>query len=252
VTSPDPRERFSATASLYARHRPSYPSELFEWIAAATGTLPGAPVVDLGCGTGISTRLLAARGYQAIGIDPNEAMLAEARLAGGGPLYRRGEAAATGLPDSSADLVTVAQAFHWFEIPATMRELRRVLRPGRFAVAYWNVRELSSDFMGEYDGALRRFSREYSLLDKPRDSTAAIKDAAGVRDVREAEFRFDQEFDLEGLLGRAYSSSYVIHGVDDHAGFREALAALHERHGRGGLVTFRYRTVAIAWRPGSS
>jgi len=224
---------------------------LYDWIAATTGVPPGALVIDVGCGTGISTRLLVERGYKAVGIDPNEAMLVEARRSGGAR-YLRGEAAATGLPDASAELVTVAQAFHWFEIASVMRELYRVLKPGRFAVAYWNVRDLASDFMSEYDEALRRFSREYPLLDKPRDTGAAIRASAGVQDVREAEFGFRQEFDVEGLVGRAYSSSYVIHGVDDHDGFRAALVRLHRRHARDGVVEFRYRTLVIAWRLGFS
>lgn len=247
----DPRERFSAGAALYARHRPSYPAELFDWIAATTAVPRGGVAVDLGCGTGISTRLLAERGYEAVGVDPNETMLDQARRAGGGR-YVRGEAAATGLPDASADLVTVAQAFHWFDIPATMRELHRVLRPGRLTVAYWNVRDPSSDFMRDYDDALRRFSREYAILDKPVETTAAIKRAAGVEDVREAEFGCRQAFDLEGLLGRAYSSSYVIHGVADHDAFRAVLRDVHATYARDGQVEFLYRTLAIAWRLGFS
>ena len=251
MTASDPRERFSAAAELYARHRPSYPAELFDWIVATTAAPPGALAVDLGCGTGISTRLLAERGYESVGVDPNEAMLDQARRAGGAR-YVRGEAVATGLPDASADLVTAAQAFHWFDIPATLRELNRVLRPGAFTVAYWNVRDPSSDFMRAYDDALRRFSREYAILDRPVETTAAIKRTAGVRDVREAEFGCRQACDLEGLLGRAYSSSYVIHGVADHDGFRAVLRDVHARHARSGEVEFLYRTVAVAWRVGFS
>lgn len=252
MTALDPRERFSSAADLYARHRPSYPRTLYDWIEATTGVPRGAVVLDLGCGTGISTRLLVERDFEAIGIDPNEAMLEQARRSGGGARYARGEAASTGLTSASVDLVTVAQAFHWFDIPAAMRELRRVLRPGGFTVAYWNLRDVSSDFMRDYDVTLRDFSREYAVLEKPRATTLAIKEAAGVRDVREAEFGFRQDFELEGLLGRAYSSSHVIHGVEDHAGFRAALLALHGRYARDGLIEFQYRTVAIVWRPSSS
>ncbi len=251
MTGPDPRERFSTQASLYARWRPSYPPELFDWILATAGVGPGAAALDLACGTGISTRPLALRGLDAVGIDPNEKMLDEARAAGGAR-YLRGESTASGLPDRSVDLVTVAQAFHWFDVPATMQEIHRVLRPGRFAFAYWNIREVSPGFMSEYDDALRRFSREYAIIEKPIQTSEENRRAAGVLDVREAEFSYRHEFDLEGLLGRVYSSSYVVHGVSDHEPFRQQLRQSFGRHARNGRIEFGYRTLALAWRLGFS
>src|SRR5262245_8336889 len=112
----DPRERFSGNAAGYAQYRPSYPPAIVDGILAAAGVSPGDPVADVGCGTGIFTRLLAERATVVTGIDPNEPMLAEARAAGGSATYVRGEAEATGLPDQSVALVTVAQAFHWFDV----------------------------------------------------------------------------------------------------------------------------------------
>ena len=119
----DPRDRFSAAADLYHRYRPSYPEALLGWIERTTGLPPPARVADVGCGTGISSRPLAERGYAVTGVDPNEAMLAHARAAGGAD-YRLGSATDTGLPGGSFDLVTVAQAFHWFDVPAALAEFR--------------------------------------------------------------------------------------------------------------------------------
>src|SRR5262249_52375699 len=96
----DSRDRFDAAADAYHRCRPSYPAALFDWLLATTGLGPGAAVADVGCGTGISTRLLAGRGLDVVGIDPSEPMLDRAREAGCAR-YQRGEAAATGLPDGS-------------------------------------------------------------------------------------------------------------------------------------------------------
>jgi SAM-dependent methyltransferase len=242
----DARERFTGAAGLYERHRPSYPAALIDWIGEATGVRPPAPVADLGCGTGISTRLLAERGYDVVGIDPNEAMLEKARAAGGAR-YQRGEAAATGLPDGSVDLVTVAQAFHWFELAPTFRELRRVLRPAGWCAAFWNVRA-SSPFMDAYDALLRSRSTEYAVLESHGLTIEALAASAEAADPRQGRFPNLQEFDWEGLHGRAWSSSYVLHGVADREGFDRELRGLFDTYRVDGKVAYLYNAVGLCFR----
>jgi SAM-dependent methyltransferase len=245
----DPRDRFSGAADDYARYRPGYPAALVDWILADAGVGPGDPVADVGCGTGIFTRLLAERGLDVVGIDPNEDMLAAARATGGGPRYARGEAGATGLADASVALVTVAQAFHWFAVDAALAELRRVLRPGRRVATAWNLRT-GGDFLDEYDGVLRRFSREYGgVVERWDRSVDRLRAHPGVADGRDFETTNAQVFDLPGLLGRASSSSYVIHGVADREGLEAALTRVFEKHARDGRVEFRYRSIAFAFAP---
>src|SRR6185295_15184654 len=135
----DPKQRFSAAAGDYHKHRPSYPAALIDWLLREAAVPQGGRIADVGCGTGIATRLLAARGLEVVGVDPNPEMLAEARGAGGGPSYVRGEAAATGLPAASFDLVTVAQALHWIAFPEFAAEARRIQKPTGFAAAFWNL-----------------------------------------------------------------------------------------------------------------
>ena len=242
----DPRDRFSAAADLYHRYRPSYPEALLGWIERTTGLPPPARVADVGCGTGISSRPLAERGYAVTGVDPNEAMLAHARAAGGAD-YRLGSATDTGLPGGSFDLVTVAQAFHWFDVPAALAEFRRILAAPGWCAVFWNLRR-PSPFMDDYDRLLRAHSTEYEVRLKPEPTMQAILQADGVRDVREGEFANRQLLDREGLHGRAHSSSYVIHGVADPAAFDRALGELFDRHQSGGTVEFPYRTVAACCR----
>mgnify|MGYP001388161457 CR=1 FL=1 len=79
----DPRERFTSTVDDYERHRPAYPAAFLDWIVQDAALEPGSPVLDGGCGTGISTRALASRGLRVHGIDPNQAMLEAARAEGG-------------------------------------------------------------------------------------------------------------------------------------------------------------------------
>lgn len=243
---PDPRERFTETVDNYEKYRPSYPSELIDWIVATTGLRPRARILDIGCGTGISTRLFAARDFDVIGVDPNESMLARATAAGGA--YRKGESAATGLEDRSVDLVVGGQAFHWFDLPAAFREFRRILKPGGGCAAFWNVRSVGEPFQDEYEAILRRHSSDYANVGAHDDAVGRIRASAEIRDARESAFPNRQSLDFDALLGRAWSSSYVVHGVKDRAAFEADLKSAFERHQARGRVDFVYRTEVIAWR----
>ncbi len=244
----DPRERFTGAADLYDKHRPSYPTALVDWILAQARPERSGCIADVGCGTGISTRLFAERGYDVIGVDPNQAMLERARAAGGSARYVNGEAAATGLPDASVELVSVAQAFHWFEMAAALREFRRILRPGGACAAFWNIRHLAEGFMTDYDRVLLDFSREYQILGQHGETLDRLKRTPGLEALREASFESEQVLDLQGFLGRVHSSSYVIHGVDDRVGLERALHDVFERHAKQGLATFLYRSIALCFR----
>lgn len=241
-----PQQRFAATAEQYVRFRPGYPEALVDWVLATSVVRPPALVLDVGCGTGISTRAFAARGLDVVGVDPSEEMLEHARGAGGAR-FQRGESTATGMPDGSVALAVSGQAFHWFDIPATLTELRRVLVPGGWCAAFWNVRA-RSPFLEEYEQLLRRYAREYEKRPKPLPTIEAIKARPEVRSVRETELPNRQDLDREGLVGRAFSSSYVAHDVAEKAALEKELAALFDRHAQRGVVPFLYRTVAVAWQ----
>jgi len=243
----DPRERFTAVAGEYDRFRPSYPPAVVDWLVDRAGSLD-ARVADVGCGTGISTRLLHGRGLSVVGVDPNEAMLDKAR-AHGGPEYVRGEAHRTGLPAGTFALVTAAQAFHWFPIAETLEEWRRIGTSSGWGAAFWNLRDGSTAAMKEYEEVLGRFSTEYQ--DRPRarqETIPALRAALAGREVLETDFPNVEKLSLEAFLGRAASASYVAHGVGDRQGLDDALRALFARRASAGRLDFAYRTVAVAWR----
>jgi ubiquinone/menaquinone biosynthesis C-methylase UbiE len=243
----DPRERFSGAAQGYARFRPGYPDALVDWVMAEAAVGEGDRAADIGCGTGILTRMLALRGLDVTGIDPNEDMLTEARAAGGGAEYRRGDAEATGLDDDSVALVTVAQAFHWFDLDAALAEFHRIVAPDGHLTAVWNIRGEGA-FMAEYDALLRRFSSEYEVLESWETTLEQLKRHPRAIDLRERWETHAQRFDLGGLRGRAWSSSYVRRGVEDQEGFDAALETLFRTHAREDAIEFLYRTVALVFR----
>jgi SAM-dependent methyltransferase len=123
-------ERFSGFAPLYDTTRPSPPAELGALLASYANS-PSPTVVDLGSGTGLSSRWAATWARSVIGIEPNKDMrsVAESRPVSGVE-YRSGSSDRTGLAESTAEIVLAVQAMHWMEPGPTLREAARILRPG--------------------------------------------------------------------------------------------------------------------------
>ena len=129
-------DRFSGFANLYDANRPSPPRGLGP-LLASYANVPRPTVVDLGSGTGLSSRWAASWAGSVIGIEPNDDMraIAESRHTSG-VTYLPGVSHRTGLGDGVADVVLAVQAMHWMEPEPTLAEVARILRPGGvFAIA---------------------------------------------------------------------------------------------------------------------
>ena len=122
-------------ADSYDRFRPRPPRELLEVLCRYARVERPRLVVDLGCGTGLSTRAWSGTAERVVGIEPNPAMLAVAEPAPGVE-YCRGYSNDTGLPDARADIVTASQSLHWMEPEPTFAEAARILRPRGIFAAY--------------------------------------------------------------------------------------------------------------------
>jgi ubiquinone/menaquinone biosynthesis C-methylase UbiE len=122
-------------AAHYDRFRPRPPRVLLELLCRYARVERPSLVVDLGCGTGLSSRAWSDMAERVIGIEPNPSMLAVAEPAPNVE-YREAFASETGLADESADIVTCSQSLHWMEPEPTFAEAARILRPGGVFAAY--------------------------------------------------------------------------------------------------------------------
>lgn len=134
-------ERFAGYADIYDMYRPTPPNVIPDLLCVLAGVERPALVVDLGSGTGISSRIWAARAAEVVGVDPSADMRAQAHaraveLGYGNLRYLEGYSSDTGLADSCADIVTCSQSLHWMEPASTFTEAHRILRAGGVFAAY--------------------------------------------------------------------------------------------------------------------
>jgi SAM-dependent methyltransferase len=242
-----PTARFSDRVDNYVRYRPHYPAALIEWLHDTQGVDADWKVADIAAGTGISTRMWLDAGNAVVGVEPNDAMRAAAQawLASYPNLtWVAATAEATDLADASIDLVSAAQAFHWFDMDRVRIEWARILRPGRLAVVYWNSRVVDgSPFLEGYERLLRQFGTDYEHVAERYQDDAAMQRwfGSGLRGT--AQFPNCQRIDFDGLRGRLLSSSYAPQvGHPQHAAMLAALRDLFDVSAVDGRVDFEYRT----------
>ena len=233
---------FEGWAADYDRFRPGYPDELFDEIEARLALPPRPLTVDLGAGTGRASLAMAARGWRVTAVEPGAGMLdlLRARATAEGLLVATTHAPAekTGLDPDSADLVTAAQAFHWFDKERALTEIARILRPGSGVALFWNVRDSErSRFLTEYATLLARHAKggdagryEASGRDETR---AAFAGSTAFEPVEQITLRHEVTMTAGEFMGMVFTASYVRAALtpEQQASLRADLAALLERHG---------------------
>ena len=186
---------FGPAAQIYERGRPSYPDVALDWLLPS-----GKPrVVDLGAGTGKLTRQIRDRGLSVTAVEPSAQMLDQLRVSVPGVPAVKGSAEDIPLPDASADVVLVAQAWHWVDPARAVPEVARVLSPGGRLGLVWNVRDERSEWV-------RRLGEIIGSPEQNRDP--ALGSPFGP--VETARFEWTELIGAERLVDMVASRSAVI------------------------------------------
>ncbi len=247
MTVGDPTQRFSSRVGNYVRYRPAYPPVVIDLLNKECGLTPNAIVADIASGTGIFTRMLLENGNPVFGIEPN----ADMRKAGEEFLrdYPRftsveGTAEETTLADQAVNIVTAAQAAHWFDRPKARREFIRILKPGGWTVLLWNERRLdSTPFLREFERLLIRYGTDYESVRHER-TTQEIENFFAPSPFQLRTFDYQQEFDYPALEGRLLSSSYTPQSDDvAYEPMLKELRQIFDAHQTNGRVAFEYNTL---------
>ncbi|RXJ74411.1 SAM-dependent methyltransferase [Veronia nyctiphanis] len=153
-----------------------------------------------------------------------------------------GSAEATSLPSGSVDLITAAQAFHWFNNAESQKEFRRILRPDGLVAVIWNKRDLRSAFHRDYDNLLKQYASDYAKVTHLQIKDAEVEAFFAHFEGKEI-FPHHQQMDFEQLLGRLRSSSYCPdEGSEAYSTLTKAMKALFEKYKQKGFLSFEYQT----------
>ncbi len=245
----NPAERFTERAGDYVAGRPSYPAAALDVMLEGLGEPAQLVVVDLGAGTGISSRLLADRAGQVFAVEPNVAMRAAAQTH---PRVQwvDGTAEHSTLEEATADLVTAFQAFHWFDHDDALREMLRILRPGGRAAIVYNERDESDPFTAAY-GDIVRFYQTDETEQRREDGRRLFELYPAWHGVRRVEFGNTDEYDRARLHARANSTSYLPQAGQVYDELHEALDALFDSYARGAAVTMQMQTIVAIGEAGA-
>jgi SAM-dependent methyltransferase len=227
--------------------------EALDFILTRCRLAPRSLLVDIGSGTGISSRQFAQRGIAVLGIEPNADMRAKAEAAEfppdlPKPRFQPGNAEATGLPDASADAVLAAQAFHWFRPEPALREFHRILRDQGWTVLLWNERNEQDAFTAAYGAVLRTVPATAKIEGSRGQAGQPLLDSPLFQDAERIRFVHEQVLDEPGVLGRAFSTSYAPRAPQEAEPFAAALREVFARYQRQGQVVMKYDTTVYVAR----
>jgi SAM-dependent methyltransferase len=228
-----PAASFGLVAGSYERGRPGYPEEAVRWLV---GDEP-RDVVDLGAGTGKLTRSLVALGHRVTAIEPLPEMLELLPAAAPGASAILGNAEVIPLPDTFADAVTAAQAFHWFDLDVALPEIARVLRPGGRLALVWNARDDREPWVAKLSETIGSETLDRGDVEEPIEASGLYGP------VEKMTFRWTQHLDRATLRDLVLSRSYcAARPPAEREPILAAVDRLFDEHAASGVLDLPYVT----------
>jgi ubiquinone/menaquinone biosynthesis C-methylase UbiE len=234
---------FTGRAEEYAKYRPDYPEQIISLLENKIGFDLSKDIADIGCGTGKLSKLFLNNGNLVFGVEPNDEM----RLKSEKLLSKfinfisiEGTAEKTMLATKSIDVITVGQAFHWFDLKKTKKEFKRVLKKDGHVVIVWNERKNTSLVMKAVNKILLSLNQEHEEAEKNLVDKNLLNTFYGVEKANTSIFPNFQLLDLAGLKGRIQSISYVPESGDENKRIMNEIKDVFEKYNNGGMVKIEY------------
>ncbi|MBP1550806.1 MAG: class I SAM-dependent methyltransferase, partial [Oscillospiraceae bacterium] len=225
----------------------SYSVELIEYLKSEIITKHSV-IADIGCGTGKFTKQLLEIGNKVYGVEPNHNMLDTAKC----ELEKfnnfipvNGSSSATVLIENSIDIITVAQAFHWFDVKEFYRECKRILKPNGYIILIWNTRDLSDTLNKDSYKIFEKYCPEFKgFSGGMTEDDIRIKDFFNNR-YKKLCFENPIVYTKETFIKRCLSASYSLTVNDNRfMEYIEELDKLFEKYSVSGTLIMKNYTIA--------
>jgi SAM-dependent methyltransferase len=237
----DPKKRFSLRVENYIKYRPSYPPEIIEFLTEKKILSKKSIVADVGSGTGILSELFLKNGNKVFGVEPNTEMRRAAEK--NFEIYPdfisiSSSAENTSLMSNSIDLITVGQAFHWFDTDKTRLEFKDILKSDGYIALIWNNRRKTGrGFSSQYEHLIAKYGTDYKQVRKNEGNINEFFQ------YKKKVFSNYQDLDFEGLRGRLLSASYIP--LEENPTYKEMiseLAKIFKDNEQNGKIRIEYDT----------
>ncbi len=240
--------KFNQKADSYSLGRPSYAEAFIEMLYSRQGFNEQSVIADIGSGTGILTKQLLQRGSYVYAVEPNADMRCNAEAAL--KCFTKvkcvnGTAEHTTLENSSVHFITVAQAFHWFNVLSFKDECKRILKPNGKIFLIWNKKDPKSAVSIKQNLIFEKFCSDF------------VGSSGGIEENDEKiKLFFDDSFervqfdnplfyDREKFVQRSLSSSYSLTKEDKNfSEYLNELNCLFDRYAKNGVLSIPNKTVA--------
>jgi len=157
-----------------------------------------------------------------------------------------GTAEATYLDAASIDFITVGTAFHWFDVEKTKQEFKRIARPHAWVVLVWNVRDIESPLIHEYENLLLEYGCDYANSNAKKLDKVAMDTFFKGHTIKTAAFKNIQYFNWEGFKGRLLSTSFIPRS--EHAKYKPMIQQLKNiflKYEKNGTIEFYTKPICI-------
>lgn len=227
--------RFNGKARNYSKYRPSYPDEYIDYLIKKGNIQNDSVIFDVGAGTGIFTELLLKRGLSVVAVEPNLDMsvyIEELIKKYSNLRFMNSLAEEINYHKKDVDLITVAQAFHWFDIKKFKNQCKNILKDKGKVALVWNVRDEKSEVIRESFDICTRLCKDFKgfsggIGDDINNIKSFFKD--GKYDY--IEFENNLEYTLEMFIGRNISASYATNkGEKNYSIFIDELIKLFNKY----------------------
>ena len=250
---------FGEAAADYGTFRAGFPDSLFDRLSEFGVGSSGQRVVDLGTGTGTLARSFAIRGCDVLGIDPDERMLSQARELDTqsriSVSYMQATAENTGLEDSSTDVVTAGQCWHWFDRPKATQEVLRILnRSGKLVIAHFDWLPLAGNMVEATERLIEEHNPKWNFGGGRGIHPEWLPglSEAGLQDLETFSYDIDVPYTPEAWRGRIRASAGVAalspEGVQS---FDSSLAEVLSNRYPSEVLEVPHRVFAIVATPPS-